>query len=395
MSEHLFENRKKWYKHETQYHRLDWSCNTYDHPDFQSQIHFIEHMTTSHGAHLDEKKLITLRSVFQKPSKMRSGECNLCGVSAERLGTHVAHHLQQISLFALPRANDTQGSGGAEFDTQSSRLRGNKQEQSHDISWQSRSVSPTSVNEERNINKAEETQVRSETVEKLLHKTKGRLGEMVAHIDESILLPMLEEINETEQFLLLDQLEAKLESTKDFYSVALQTASKAGFVGVAQFLLERGRADVNKTTDLGFTPLMMAAEAGHLSTLQLLISQGADVNIRNKWNTTALMMAAKRGHEAVVRLLLEHNAEVDSSDDTNDAKLSKGGDVNIRNSLKKTALMMAMRAGHDSVVRLLLEHNAGVDSSDDTNDPKLKSGLKVEPLAWPLPPTVKISPTHK
>ena len=103
--------------------------------------------------------------------------------------------------------------------------------------------------------------------------------------------------------------------------MALQTASKAGFVGVAQFLLEWGRVNVNVMTDLGFTPLMMAAEAGHLSMLQMLISKGADINTRNKLNTTALMMATRAGHESAVQFLLEHNAEIDSSDDINDAKL--------------------------------------------------------------------------
>lgn len=162
MSEHLFENQKEWYEHETQYHRLDWSCNTDGHPDFPSQSRFIRHMSASHGTHLDQKKLIALRALFQRPSKKRSGECNLCGVSAERLETHVAHHLQQISLFALPRENATQGGGDAEFDIQSSRLRGDKQEQSQEISWQSQSVSPRLVNEEKSVTIMEKTQVPSE-----------------------------------------------------------------------------------------------------------------------------------------------------------------------------------------------------------------------------------------
>ena len=323
MSEHLFENRKEWYKHETQYHRLDWSCNTDGHPDFQSQSRFIRHMSASHGAHLDEKKLVILRAIFQRPSKRRSGDCNLCGVSAERLETHVANHLQQISLFALPRVNTTQGSGDPDFDTQSSRLRGEEQAKSQELSWQSRSVSPRSVNEEKSVTNMGETQVPSEETLKVpLHMAQERRYEIlgllsddeVANIDESLLLPVLEAVNATELFLLLD-------STEDFNFMALQTASKAGFVGVAQFLLERGRVNVNATTDLGFTPLMMAAEAGHLSMLQMLISKGADVNMRNTSNTTALMMAKRAGHESAVQLLLEHNAEIDSSDDINNAKL--------------------------------------------------------------------------
>ena len=90
-------------------------------------------MSSSHDAYLNEKKLINLRTMFTKSSKKRSGECNLCEISVERLEIHVAHHLQQISLFALPRVNVNQESENAEFDTQNSRLK-DKQEQSYEIS---------------------------------------------------------------------------------------------------------------------------------------------------------------------------------------------------------------------------------------------------------------------
>ena len=318
MSERLFENRKEWYKHETQYHRMDWSCNTFGHPDFQNQSYFINHMSASHGAHLDEKKLITLRAMFQKPSKRRSGECNLCGASAERLETHVAHHLQQISLFALPRANDTQGSGDAEFDTQSSRVRGDKQEQSHEISWKTRSVSTSSMSEGENITRLEETQTRKEIRNQMLELL---LDDEVPNIGEPLLVPLLGAINATEQFFLLDQLEAKLNSTKDFNFIALQSASMAGYVGLARFLLESERVNVNATTALGVTPLMMAAEEGQLSILQTLISKGADLNFRNESNATAIMMARRAGRESAVRLLLEYGAEIGSRDDVNNLEL--------------------------------------------------------------------------
>lgn len=311
MSERLFENRKEWYKHETQYHRLNWFCNTYGHPNFQNQIFFINHMFASHGAHLDEKKLITLRAMFQKPSKKRSGECNLCGVSAERLEIHVAHHLQQVSLFALPRANDAQGSGDAELDTQSSRVRGDKQEQSHEISWKSRSVSPSSISEGENITRPEGTRM---IQERRSHWLRLLLNNVVANIDESRLDPMLEMIDATENFSLLDLLEAKFDPTKDFNFIALQFASMAGYVGLARFLLESGRANVNATTALGVTPLMMAANEGQLSILQTLVSKGADVNFKDESNTTAILMASRAGHKSAVRLLLEYGAEIDQDD---------------------------------------------------------------------------------
>lgn len=359
MSERLFENRKEWYKHETQYHRLDWSCNTYGHPEFLNQSHFMQHMSASHGAHLDEKKMVTLRAMFQKPSKKRSGECNLCGVFSERLETHVAHHLQQISLFALPRVNDTQGSGDAEFDTQSSRVRGDKQEESHEVSWKSQSGSPSSRSGGGTLIISEATQATRDRREQMLELL---LNDEVASIDKSLLGPMLEAINATKQFLLLDQLKAKLSSIEDFDSTVFLCASVAGYARVTRFLLRSGRANVNSTDSSGVTPLMMAAQAGNLAILETLISEGADVHFRNEWNLTAIMMAREAGCESAVRLLLEHGAVIEPSEDVNDSILKSEPEPKqgISASSSKVRIYYSGKKGHANSNRLMIVWFRGI-----------------------------------
>ena len=55
---------------------------------------------------------------------------------------------------------------------------------------------------------------------------------------------------------------------------------------------------------------MKAARAGHLCTVQFLISKGASVNICTTNNEhTVLSLACAGGHLAVVELLLEHGAD--------------------------------------------------------------------------------------
>lgn len=60
----------------------------------------------------------------------------------------------------------------------------------------------------------------------------------------------------------------------------------------------------------GRTPLMKACRAGHLCTVQFLISKGADVNRQTTNNDhTPLSLACAGGHIAVVELLLAHRAD--------------------------------------------------------------------------------------
>jgi ankyrin repeat protein len=59
----------------------------------------------------------------------------------------------------------------------------------------------------------------------------------------------------------------------------------------------------------GQTPLMVAAESGSLDSLQLLLSQGLEVDARDSLNHTALMYAAGLGRTAHVQALLRAGAD--------------------------------------------------------------------------------------
>ena len=69
-----------------------------------------------------------------------------------------------------------------------------------------------------------------------------------------------------------------------------------------------------KDPDMGQTPLHWASSHGHISTVRLLISFGADLNISNLYGRTPLSLAAIAGRVAVARLLLQKGAEIDKSD---------------------------------------------------------------------------------
>lgn len=89
---------------------------------------------------------------------------------------------------------------------------------------------------------------------------------------------------------------------------AIRFASKKGLTQPVKLLISEG-ANVNLKDDKGNTALMNAAENGHLEIVSELLANGANPNIINDDKYSALMLAAKNGYESIVRKLLENGAE--------------------------------------------------------------------------------------
>ncbi|KAL8751529.1 MAG: hypothetical protein Q9184_006041 [Pyrenodesmia sp. 2 TL-2023] len=148
---HFFHNRDEWYEHESQRHRIMWFCNTESHPNYDNRQNFINHMRKDHGAMLDESRFVKIRAMFQQPSCRADGTCNLCMRECRNLKYHVSRHLQQTALFALPRLNETAGSGEAEHHTMSSKYSAQDgcDEQNDDNEYRSSHASSEAHNEEK------------------------------------------------------------------------------------------------------------------------------------------------------------------------------------------------------------------------------------------------------
>ena len=73
------------------------------------------------------------------------------------------------------------------------------------------------------------------------------------------------------------------------------------------------------------TPLMWACAYGQLPTVQLLLSEGANVDQIGSEGETALHLAAAGGHQDVVRLLISKGANVNKPDDVSNSQSSYAG----------------------------------------------------------------------
>jgi hypothetical protein len=113
----------------------------------------------------------------------------------------------------------------------------------------------------------------------------------------------------------------------------LESAANYGDLEVVQLLLDCG-VDINSPD----SPLFPAAWGNSPAAVRLLLSRGADPNVRAN-GLTPLHLASEYGKIEIARLLIEHGASVEAKDDQG-----------------KTPLDVAL--GDDEMIKLLLEHSA-------------------------------------
>jgi uncharacterized protein len=161
----------------------------------------------------------------------------------------------------------------------------------------------------------------------------------------------------------------------------IQTAKDGSPADVNAALIDG--ADINTKDKDGVTALWIASQQGHADVVKLLLSKGAEVNVRrNEDGITAVYIASLNGHADVVALLLENGADVDMKKTTNGITalwaasrnghadvvkllLEKGADVNVKDSIYGvTALYITSQNGHSDVVKLLLEKGADVNMKE-------------------------------
>jgi ankyrin repeat protein len=95
----------------------------------------------------------------------------------------------------------------------------------------------------------------------------------------------------------------------------IHKAAVAGDVKKVRELLAKDPSAIAARDENKNPPLNLAASAGHLAIVQLLIEKGADVNSKGWWDTTPLYYAALYGHRAMVDLLLKSGADVNGRPD--------------------------------------------------------------------------------
>ena len=153
-------------------------------------------------------------------------------------------------------------------------------------------------------------------------------------------------------------------------------ATREGYAKVVQLLLSNG-ADVNTSSEHYGRPLMQATKNGHSHIVQMLLDQGADMNAPG-YELSALQVACGKNHIQIVRMLLDRGADPNAQPryDGNTLEiacrkghiqivqmlLDRGADINAQGVRIGTALQVASHRGYNLIVQMLLDRGANINA---------------------------------
>lgn len=120
---------------------------------------------------------------------------------------------------------------------------------------------------------------------------------------------------------------------------ALMLAAQHGQNDLVKQLILLG-ADIDYADQRGFTALVNAAQAGHLTTMKILLNAGANPNVVAA-NKSVLMHVVENNNALLSQVLIKAGADVNYSDDSGD-----------------TALKIARRLGYFDIDLMLVQAGA-------------------------------------
>ncbi|XP_046558367.1 putative ankyrin repeat protein RF_0381 [Haliotis rubra] len=214
-------------------------------------------------------------------------------------------------------------------------------------------------------------------------------------------------------FLVCEGGDLSLKDTED--DDILHVACVGGDVEMVKHILQMNVSNINSKGKYGRTPVMLAAEFGHIELFYFLVCRGGDlmmvddngdsilhvacggsvkmvkcllsidiihINSRGCYGNTPIMTAASRGHRAVFELLVKNQADLSlvnedgnnvlhvacihgSASIVNFILLKHVVDINGRGKYGRTPVMLAAEFGNSDVFELLVQHGADVTLRDD------------------------------
>lgn len=171
----------------------------------------------------------------------------------------------------------------------------------------------------------------------------------------------------------------------------LLLASQSNNYEIMKILIQHC-ANINLKSIYGYTPLMSAVSIlNNIDAVELLIKNGADINVLDKTDTSPLIMASQNNYESIVKKLIEYQANPNFINNYGYNALhmpcEKGHqnivqfllntkvDINLQDKDGDTPLMLASKNGFKNIVELLLSRNVKVDLQNENGDTAIMKAI--------------------
>ncbi|XP_059892435.1 ankyrin repeat and SOCS box protein 3-like isoform X2 [Gadus macrocephalus] len=162
----------------------------------------------------------------------------------------------------------------------------------------------------------------------------------------------------------------------------LHEAARAGQTGCVREVLSMAAASgvfieyVNTRATNGQTAVFMAAAEGHTDVVKLLVTAGANINVKDASGLTPLLAAVSNDKPATAMALIRKGGAVHVTDASGQSclhlasaqgsselvsMLLRFGALNLRNVEQKTALYLAAEHGHHKCLEMLAAAGANVE----------------------------------
>jgi ankyrin repeat protein len=142
-------------------------------------------------------------------------------------------------------------------------------------------------------------------------------------------------------------------------------------------MVEKDKSLINYRLDNEETPITAAAYKGYINMVKYLLSMGADIESKNRWNNNALLNTAQTGNVELGKLLIEKGANLEAKGpysytpllyalDNNKPEfaimtINKGADIQAKDNGNRTAIEYASWYGNPKVIKALVEKGSDVN----------------------------------